>query len=211
MALDFNKEREKRGDLLKQQFAGQRRQLGAAKGETQRQSKQGFNRLEALVGATGGAIEKARQQEQRKIGRGFAEAEAGIGAQEAQAQQALEQEISGKEFAASEAEKGRAQQREQFRETMAFQRDSWADQFSIMSEELDMNKFTNLINTITALDAAGIKSQAAWNQITSLFGGAKAGGGKGAVRGISAADLWRGPSADGRGGVVNVNEGLFRS
>lgn len=174
---DFNKERQTRSDLLKKQFAGQRRQIGAAKGETQRQSKQGFDRLGALVGATGGALEKARQKETQNIGRQFADVQAGAAAQEAQAQQALEQEISGKELAVSEAEKGRALQKEQFARQMAFQENSFAQQFAFQMQEFDENKRTNLINSIIALDAANIRTGDSWDQLAALFGGERAGEG----------------------------------
>jgi hypothetical protein len=180
MALtkDLKAERKERGQQLTKEFAGVRRRVGAARGETERQSRVGFDRLQALTGQTGGAIEKARQKSISNIGQEFAGVQAGVTGQEASARQALSSEIGQRGEALAESKLAREQQQKQFRETLNFQRESFFGQLGFQFAELEENKKTNLINAAVALDEAGIRSQADWDKMLAMITGKRAPGSK---------------------------------
>lgn len=150
---NLQKERE---DLIKRQFAKGRTRLRGAEKEAKRQSKQGFDRLKARTGSTGGSIAKARQEGIEDIGQKIGEVRAGIDAQEAGAlsqAKAQEQQLTAQES--------------QFQRTLDFQKDSFADQMAFQWAEFDENKRTNFINAAIALKEAGLRSRTAW---ASLLG-----------------------------------------
>lgn len=161
---------QEREDLLTKQFAKSRARLGGVKREAQRESKKGFQRLQARTGSVGGSLEKARQAEERRLARDIGELETGLQAQEAAAQQ----ELKGQEQALLEAATGRAQQAEQFGETLAFQKDSFAQQMALQWAEFDESLKSNLINAAVALKESGLKSATDWLKIAgagqAIFG-----------------------------------------
>jgi len=189
---DIGKETQRREKLLTEQFAQTRRRLGGAKRETGRQSRRGFERLQALSGQTGGGIEKARQRSLREVGAKFGEIGAGLSAQEAGAKQALLGEEAAKrfqraervgsqefasgeagkqrEFMASESALARSQQASQFASTLQFQKDSFADQMSFQKMEFTENQKTNIINAATALKDMGIGSKNDWMAMLEPLG-----------------------------------------
>lgn len=136
-------------DLISQ-FAQARQRIAGQRTETERQSNQSLNRLSAIAGGTGGAIEEAKQRAIRDIGSSFGDVEAGLGAQEAQAKQALASQQIGE----------RLQQ-----EALDFQKNSFY-------AELDENKKTNLINAAIAVKDAGLQGDKRWGALLrGYFGG----------------------------------------
>lgn len=151
------KERE---DLLTKQFASARRQLGAGRQEAGRQARRGFERLKARTGSVGGSLQKAQAVAEGEIGKQFEAAEAGLEAQEGQAFSQLKA-----------GEQQRLAQQQQFRETLDFQKGSFAEQMSFQWAEFDENLKTNMINTSIALKDAGLGSQGNWDRLIRVVGG----------------------------------------
>ena len=133
----------KREDLITQQFAANRRRLLGQQNETQRQASQSLARRQAIVGQTGGSIEREKQRAIRDIGQSFADVEAGVTAQESQAKQALGAEKL---------------QHQQFEKALGFQ-----------YAELDENKKTNLINAVIAVNNAGLRNVDTHTWLNALY------------------------------------------
>lgn len=198
---DIARRAQEQEQLAMKQFAARRRRLGAQTGEAQRQSRRGFERLSALTGGrTGGAVQKAQQQSIRDILRERGLQESEISGQEASALQrikelqgaqefAREERVGSEAFQAGESEKARALQeklfgeelgfkREQFeqqhqlaKDSLQFQRDSWAEQMSFNWAEFDENKKAQVINSAMALKEAGLGSVGDWNAIAGVLEG----------------------------------------
>lgn len=153
---DMQKKRE--GTLL-EQFASTRATLGAAKDETRRQSKNSLDRFAAVSGLGSGASEKAKQEANRNIETGFAQTEGQLGAAEAAAKDQLAAQGQQME-----------QQQGQFRDTLNFQKNSFAEQMRFQWKEFDENLKTNLINGAIAIKNAGLSDPRAWAKLGSTMG-----------------------------------------
>lgn len=203
----IDRQRKRQLQLVGEQFAGQRRQLGSAFRETGRVSRQATKRQAAITGQTGGALAKAQQRSLRDIAREKGDVIAGLGAQEAAVRSGVEQQATGMKFARQErkgseafqseqSKLAREQQAEQFKQTMQFQKDSWADQFSFMKLEFKENLKTNMINGAIALKEAGLRSPDDYAKLADVMGafyGERAprisGGEK--IRGPLGIDVWK--------------------
>lgn len=126
---------------IKSQFAGARRRLGGQQQEAGRQIDQSANRLAARVGQTGGAIEKAKLGAITDTAQKFGDVEATLTGQE-----------SG---AIAQAQQAAGTQQLQ-KESLDFQRDSFAQQMSLMLDQFDEDKKNSFFNTVLAFEQSAI-------------------------------------------------------
>lgn len=147
---------EEREKGLAQSFAAARGRLKGQEREATRQTEKGLQRLQSRVGAVGGSVEKARGQALKEIQRTAGEAETQLAAQEQAARGQLEAAKT---------------QYDQFKETMQFQKDSFADQMALQWAEFDETQKAQVINAMTALKEAGIRSAKDYANIFGASGG----------------------------------------
>lgn len=140
------------------QFAQTRSRLKARQDVAKQGALEQLKQQESMAGGFGGAQAKMRNKALKDIEAAFAGEEAGLGAAEAESKIALgeaergrqfarEERLGSEKFAAEQAEKQLSEARRQF------------------DTEFTENQRTNIINTITALKDAGLKSEKDWAKL----------------------------------------------
>lgn len=146
--------RQAQDEELMKQFGAARKSLQTSKASAQQGIQDNQNKIQSRIGSLGGSVAKMQNKAITENERQFGAEQANLDAQEAQTKAQL-----GATREAADT------QSEQFKQTMALQNKTLAEQLKFQYAEMDENKKTNFLNAAIAMKDAGLKSSSDWSKI----------------------------------------------
>lgn len=163
-------------DLVMNQYAKLRQNLGIQQKQNRQQMNQGLDRQFAVTGLDSGSALKARSKAEHDLNESNLAASNALAAQEGAANLDIAKQKEAEQFQSGEASKQRQEQQFEYLGNLQFQKDSFASSLALQNREFDANTATNLFNAaIAAYNAKdfltkGAGSFANWRNTLSGFG-----------------------------------------
>lgn len=138
--------------------------IDAQEGTTKRNVLMNAQRAGAIAGTTGGgAQQKLENKALTNVGKEFGSLKSGV-----------ESDFAQQEQAAALQDRQMTTQEDQFKQTLDFQKNSFADQMKYQWSEFDENKKTNFLNAAVAMKDAGLNNPNQWvslySSLTGIYG-----------------------------------------